>query len=190
MRTLLCAVPNVLTVFRIAIAPVIFIIILQHESWHELWNFLPYLLLLTFFTDFLDGYLSRKFNCVSRMGEILDPVADKILVVTLLFAAGCAGFLTFPGYVAVIIIIMREFIISGMREYGAQYGLVLPSTNLAKVKTIVQMTALICLLFEHHTILSEIVRLGEFLLICAAVVSFVTGLQYLQKAIRHNWGKE
>lgn len=137
-------IPNLLTFARVAAVPACLAIMLANPSW-------KYVALLSLFvaaalTDFLDGYLARKWNATSALGTLLDPIADKLLVALML-----VYLLTLKGAVLLVpvaIIILRELYISGLREFLASRQVTLPVSAGGKLKTATQMLAVIMLLTE------------------------------------------
>jgi cardiolipin synthase len=129
-------------------------------------------------TDWLDGRLARARGEVSALGRCLDPIADKLLVATLLVMLLAAGE---APLVPVLVILLRELTISGLREAMAGTGPSLPVTLLAKWKTTVQMVALAVLVVGDHVPAGAAV--GAALLWLAAVLTAVTGVQYLKSAL-------
>ena len=133
-------------------------------------------------TDYFDGYLARCRNQTSAFGRLLDPIADKLLV-----ASALVVILRKPGmvwselsYIPVFVILCREILVSGLREFLREVNVGLPVTRLAKWKTGFQMTALAMMLFNGLWIWHYI---GEFLLWVAGVLTFITGYQYFQKSV-------
>jgi len=159
--------PNLLTLARIALIPVIVVVFFLPYSWS------PPVTCLIFFlagvTDWLDGYLARRFNESSAFGRFLDPVADKLMVSTtllLLLSADSSWWLT----VAVIIIIGREITISALREWMAEMGAAkqVAVSYIGKVKTTVQMVAIGLMLFQYPLGPVDIYELGIGMLVVAA----------------------
>ena len=168
--------PNVLTISRIVVIPVIFLSIYIHSV---LWSILAGALFVTAsITDYLDGYFARSRNQNSVLGRLLDPIADKLLVVSALVIVVANQLVTPLTYIPVIIIMCREVLVSGLREFLAEVHVGMPVTRLAKWKTGFQMTALSMILvgYMFH-------NLGVILLWVAAVLTFVTGYQYFQKSL-------
>lgn len=133
-------------------------------------------------TDWFDGYLARSRNETSAFGRLLDPIADKLLV-----ASALVVILVKPGmvwstlsYIPVFVILCREILVSGLREFLREVNAGLPVTRLAKWKTGFQMTALSMMLFKGLWIWNYI---GEGLLWVAGVLTFITGYQYFQKSV-------
>lgn len=140
-------------------------------------------------TDFLDGYLARAWQQQSDMGRMLDPIADKLLVATALLMLVSDGTLTGLAIWAALIILAREIVVSGLREFLAELNVKLHVSWLAKWKTVVQMTAIFVLLIGPTLTAStgiidgSIVGLG--LLWMSAILTLYTGGDYLRAALKH-----
>jgi cardiolipin synthase len=183
--------PNILTISRIAVIPLIFISIYINSF---MWAMIAgSLFIAASITDYLDGYLARAWNETSAFGRLLDPIADKLLVATALVVIITKTYVvdgeelhyyTWNGtIIAAFVILCREILVSGLREFLREVNVGLPVTKLAKWKTCFQMTALAMMLFCE---LSRFwVNLGEFLLWVAAVLTFITGYQYYQKSLEY-----
>ena len=175
--------PNILTLSRIAVIPLIFVsVYFTSFAWAMLTGTL---FVIASITDYLDGYLARARNETSAFGRLLDPIADKLLVATALVVIlakpdmyGCP-FTVLP----VFVILCREILVSGLREFLREVNVGLPVTKLAKWKTGFQMTALSMMLFRDLWIGWGI--LGEVLLWIAAILTFITGYQYYQKSLEY-----
>lgn len=176
--------PTFLTVSRIVLLPVIAALLFAPNEW-SLWA--PWLCLglyiLCALTDFLDGYFARKFEQVTAFGTFLDPISDKIFVGVLLIALIACGYLSGPWVIAAMVIITREFLISGLREYLGPKNVKLPVSNLAKWKTAFQMIALGFLVTGPA--LSFGVMAGNILLSLAALLTVITGWDYIKASIPH-----
>ena len=136
-------------------------------------------------SDFLDGYLARKFNQESSLGKLLDPIADKILLCSAILAIISITndeFISFMG----VIILIREFWVSGLREYTAANHIQDASdvSFLAKIKTTLQFTAIGSYLFSFSYGLSLGVFISSFILFLSLLVSLKTGMTYTKKALR------
>ena len=126
-------IPNILTIGRIILVPIlVFVFFLPGTlgDWLACGIFV-----LASFTDFVDGFLARLLKQQSRLGEMLDPIADKIIVVTALILLVKNDTITNTNIIAAIIILCREILVSGLREYLAKFKLKMPVSQLAKVKT-------------------------------------------------------
>ena len=136
--------PNYLTIGRIIIVP-IFVFTFYLPGFYG--DILPFaLFVIASFTDFLDGLLARMYKEESKLGELLDPIADKIIVVTALLLLVMDQTIKNYEVIAAIIILTREILISGLREFLAKGKIKLPVSNLAKLKTFLQMFSISLLL--------------------------------------------
>ena len=170
------SLPNLLTISRILVIPVIFLSIYIHTA---VWSMLAAVLfIVASITDYFDGYLARSRNETSAFGRLLDPIADKLLVASALIVILADNMVHPVNFIPVIIILCREILVSGLREFLAEVHVGMPVTRLAKWKTGFQMTALsmIPVGYMFH-------NLGVILLWVAAVLTFVTGYQYFQKSL-------
>jgi CDP-diacylglycerol--glycerol-3-phosphate 3-phosphatidyltransferase len=129
-------------------------------------------------TDFFDGYLARKLNAVSAFGTFLDPISDKVFVALILLALVDTGPLSGIWIIAVMIIITREFLVSGLREFLGPKDVKMPVTKLAKWKTTVQMLSLGFLIISPA--LPEALMAGQLLMALAAILTAWTGFLYLK----------
>ncbi|MCW5692062.1 MAG: CDP-diacylglycerol--glycerol-3-phosphate 3-phosphatidyltransferase [Pseudolabrys sp.] len=184
------SLPNILTYARIAAVPVVVgLLFWQSLMGGGLW--LRWVALAVFIiaavTDFFDGYLARAWGQQSSLGRMLDPIADKLLVASclLMLAAGT----TIRGWalLAAIIILCREVLVSGLREYLAELRVGVPVTTLAKWKTFVQMFAIGFLIAGEagEKVLPITIEVGITLLWLAAILTLYTGWDYLRAGLRH-----
>ena len=178
--------PNMLTISRIVVIPVIFLAIyIQSITWSVL---TAVLFIIAAITDYFDGYLARSRNETSALGRLLDPIADKLLVVSALLIIVANGMVNKISYVPVVIILCREVLVSGLREFLAEVKVGMPVTRLAKWKTAFQMTALSLILLGRVSTAFAIS--GEVLLWVAGVLTFITGYQYFEKGLAYVRGIE
>lgn len=177
--------PNILTFFRIAILPVIIALFFIPGLWAA-WTALG-LYTLASITDFLDGYIARKMNFESALGRFLDPISDKIFIASLLIAL--VGFDRLEGVwmIPAIIILIRELLVSGLREFLGPMDVQLPVSKLAKWKTTVQMIALGFLVVGNHgdILLPNTLMYGQWGLTIAAILTVITGWSYLIAGLKH-----
>lgn len=182
-------IPNYLTIGRIIIVP-IFVFTYYLPGFYG--DVIPFaLFVLASFTDFLDGLLARMFKEESKLGELLDPIADKIIVATALILLVMDGTIKNYEVIAAIIILTREILISGLREFLSKGKINLPVSSLAKAKTFLQMTAISVLLtgetgnkiinFQDYNAQT----IGIILLWLSAFLTLYTGYEYLRKGIDH-----
>ena len=180
-------IPNYLTIGRIIIVPV-FVVTYYLPGFYG--DIIPFtLFLIASFTDFLDGLLARMFKEESRLGELLDPIADKIIVATALLLLVMNSTIKNYEVIAAIIILTREILVSGLREFLAKGKIRLPVSNLAKLKTFLQMLAIAILLTGEtgNKILNfqdyNAQTIGIILLWLSAFLTLYTGYEYLRKGI-------
>lgn len=172
--------PNILTISRIFVIPVIFLsLYINSFAWTM---FIGILFIAAAVTDYFDGYLARSRNQTSAFGRLLDPIADKLLVASALVVILVKPDMMWSklSYIPVFVILCREILVSGLREFLREVNVGLPVTRLAKWKTTFQMAALAMMLFNGLWIWQYI---GEFLLWVAGVLTFITGYQYFQKSV-------
>ena len=182
-------IPNILTIGRIIIVPIFVLTFFIPGFFGDLIPF--FLFILASFTDYLDGLLARLFKEESKLGELLDPIADKILVATALILLVMNGTIKNYEVIAAVIILTREILISGLREFLAGGQIKLPVSNLAKAKTFLQMFAISTLLTGETG--NKIVNfqdynaqtIGMILLWLSAFLTLFTGYEYLRKGIDH-----
>ena len=180
-------IPNILTIGRIIIVPVFVISFFVPGIVGDLVPF--FLFVLASFTDYLDGFLARLYKEESKLGELLDPIADKILIASALILLVMNGIIKNYEVIAAIIILTREILISGLREFLARREVSMPVSNLAKFKTFIQMFSIALLLtgdtgnkiinFQDYN--AE--TIGIILLWLAAILTLYTGYDYLVKGI-------
>jgi cardiolipin synthase len=140
-------------------------------------------------TDYLDGYLARAWQQTSNIGRMLDPIADKLLVATCLLLLAADTDRTIAGWSlwAAIIILCREILVSGLREYLAALKVSVPVTQLAKWKTAIQMVAIAFLLLgpAGDKMVPYWTQIGIFLLWVSAIVTLYTGYDYFRAGAKH-----
>ena len=182
-------IPNILTIGRIIIVP-IFVFSFYLTGLYG--DVIPFaLFIIASFTDFLDGLLARMFKEESKLGELLDPIADKIIVAAALILLVMDGTIKNFEVIAAIIILTREILISGLREFLAKGQIKLPVSNLAKLKTFLQMFSIAILLtgetgkkiinFQDY----DAQTIGIILLWFSAFLTLYTGYEYIIKGIDH-----
>ena len=185
---MLTDLPNLLTLSRIAAIPLLVACAVATTPGGDLLAMLVFT--AAALTDWLDGHLARTRRQQSDVGRMLDPIADKLLVgATLMLLAGL-GRLPYGGLYPAIVILLREILVSGLREYLAGLSLRLPVTRLAKWKTGFQMGALGTLLAGDETarllhVPLPVTAIGEAMLWVAAVLTLLTGWDYLRAGLRH-----
>jgi cardiolipin synthase len=182
-------IPNILTIGRIIIVPFFVLAFYLPGFYGDLTACV--LFVIASFTDFLDGMLARMMGEESKLGELLDPIADKIIVATALILLVMDGTVRHYEVIAAIIILTREILISGLREFLAKGQIKLPVSNLAKLKTFLQMVSISLLLTGEtgNKILNfqdyNAQTIGIILLWLSAFLTLYTGYEYLRKGIDH-----
>ena len=182
-------IPNILTIGRIIIVPFFVIAFFLPGFYGDIIALI--LFIIASFTDFLDGMLARMMEQESKLGELLDPIADKIIVAAALILLVMNGTIKNYEVIAAIIILTREILVSGLREFLAKGKIKLPVSNLSKLKTVLQMVS-IGLLLSGETG-NKIVNfqdynaqtIGIILLWLSAFLTLYTGYEYLRKGIDH-----
>jgi cardiolipin synthase len=182
-------IPNILTIGRIIIVPIFVITFFLPGMYGDLIPF--FLFIAASFTDFLDGLLARVLKAESKLGELLDPIADKILVCAALVLLVMNETIKNYEVIAAIIILIREILISSLREFLAKISVSMPVSNLAKFKTFLQMFSISILLtgevgnklfnFEDYNAQT----IGIILLWVSAFLTLYTGYGYVVKGIDH-----
>ena len=182
-------IPNLLTIGRIILVPFFVLAFYLPGFYGDLTAFA--LFVIASFTDFLDGMLARMLGEESKLGELLDPIADKIIVAAALILLVMNETIRHYEVIAAIIILTREILISGLREFLAKGKVRLPVSNLAKLKTFLQMVAISLLLTGEtgNKILNfqsyNAQTIGIILLWLSAFLTLYTGYEYLRKGIDH-----
>ena len=176
-------IPNILTILRITSAPILVVVLLFNEINMVILGLIIFI--VSSITDFLDGYLARSFNQLSKLGKILDPIADKLLITCALISLISNNIIQDIHVIAATLIIIREIFISGLREYIR--GNVLKVTFLAKVKTTIQMIAIILLIPSEVLELNfDLQIIGLLFLWLSSILSLITAYQYVKVSITSN----
>ncbi|MBK7091188.1 MAG: CDP-diacylglycerol--glycerol-3-phosphate 3-phosphatidyltransferase [bacterium] len=183
--------PNFLTMVRIVLAPVFMALVIVDDVWAKFWAMI--LFIVAALTDLFDGYYARKYNISTSFGKFFDPLADKILI-SLAFIA-----FVVLGYVQmwmVLLIILREFLITGLRTLAAYRGALITPSLPAKIKTFLQMTSItvIMLIINLRTFLPPLNIESEWLqssipdeiifwlMLATVVITVGTGIDYLRRS--------
>ena len=173
--------PNRLTMLRILMIPLFVVFALIHRQWAQYLALLIYI--LACFTDMLDGRIARSRHLVTNFGKFADPIADKLLVMAALVVLVDTG--RMPSWIC-IIMLAREFIISGFRLVAAGNGKVIAAGMLGKLKTVFQMSATVALMLlvpvEGSGLLGGFgISLANILMYIAAVLTIISGAEYILK---------
>jgi len=178
------SVPNLLTLSRMALIP---LIMATFYTDNHLGRWVATLAFISAcFTDFMDGYVARLWSQTTRFGQFLDPIADKLLVASTLMMLVGFGRIRPVSFLPAIIILCREILVSGLREFLSGLQVLMPVSALAKWKTAAQMGAISLLLIGDISPFGGAVNLiGESLLWIAAVLTLITGYSYLKSSLHH-----
>ena len=173
--------PNVLTIARIVAVPLVIALFYWHHPWSN--PLAAVVFIAAALTDTLDGYLARRLNITTPLGEFLDPVADKLMVATalvLLVGHDTRAFLV----ITAIVIIGREITVSALREWMAQLGArgKVAVSGMGKLKTILQMTGLSMMMFRNDLLGFPVYEIGVVLLVVAAALTLWSMGSYMQAA--------
>jgi CDP-diacylglycerol--glycerol-3-phosphate 3-phosphatidyltransferase len=165
--------PNSLTIIRIILIPIFVVILLVRIRYGD--YIAALIFSVTALTDSLDGYLARKRREVTTLGVILDPLADKLLVTAALISL--VELSRIPGWTA-IVILGREFAVSGLRAIKAEQGIVIPASWMGKLKTISQIAAILLIILEKSFEQVFSFPLGLWMLYLAVAITVLSGIQY------------
>jgi CDP-diacylglycerol--glycerol-3-phosphate 3-phosphatidyltransferase len=166
--------PNAITLLRIGILPVLFLVLL--EPGETLSLAIAILFILAALTDLLDGYVARRYNIVTRIGKLLDPIADKIIMSTAMVLLIPIG--RIPAWV-VALMVMRDFAVDGLRSMAAAEGHVIEASDLGKYKTFCQIIAVSALIIHYPIYGIDPASIGTAFIYVALVLSMWSGFDYL-----------
>ena len=169
-------IANKITILRIILIPIFLFVLLSNFANNLLIALV--LFLVASFTDFLDGYLARKLDLVTKLGKFMDPLADKLLVISAMLAFVEIGLL--PSWVA-FIIVSRELIISVFRAIAASEGVVIAASWWGKLKTNSQIIMIIILLLNNYIPESVVIYLNFLSIAAATIFTVFSGLDYILK---------
>ncbi|GAB1475317.1 CDP-diacylglycerol--glycerol-3-phosphate 3-phosphatidyltransferase [Bacillota bacterium] len=166
--------PNKLTMLRILLIPVLVILLMKGYYYSS-----GILFIAASVTDTLDGYIARKYNLITNFGKIMDPLADKLLVTAAMICLVELG--EVAGWM-IIVILAREFIITGLRAVAAGEGIIIAAGTSGKIKTVLQMAALSIILLRDwpFSIFTDL-PVGYYLLWLAVIATVYSGVEYVVK---------
>ncbi len=171
--------PNQLTLLRICMIPLFLVILLGGFLTPPFDRYIATaVFIVASLTDALDGYIARSRNLITNLGKFMDPLADKMLVAAALIAMVQLELL--PAWV-VVLIICREFIITGFRTIAASSGIVIAAGNLGKIKTIVQMVMIVFILIGFNGALADIIT--AILIWLSVIFTIISAAEYIYKNI-------
>ena len=175
---------NILTICRILVIPIIVALIYLKSPYYGWLAF--FLFCLASITDYFDGYIARIRNEVSNLGTFLDPIADKLLVASVILILTSKEVIADWETIPALIILLREIAVSGLREYLAGIKVSVPVSKISKLKTSLQLIALaILILSESGISFIPILFIGKIALWSAAILTLYTGYDYLRSGLKH-----
>jgi CDP-diacylglycerol--glycerol-3-phosphate 3-phosphatidyltransferase len=169
MATLKLNLPTALTLSRIVLIPVFMFTVYLHPL------FGAFIFSIASLTDFLDGYLARRSGDITKFGIILDPIADKFLVISALIVL--VDMERLAAWIAITIIV-REFLVTGLRVVALSKDIVIPAEMGGKIKTTIQIIAILCLILGRSIFDIDLYDLGLVLIWAALFLSIISGVQY------------
>lgn len=185
-RSLAFSLPNLLTYARVAAVPVVVALQFWPDDHAARWLALA-VFIAAAVTDYFDGYLARAYSQQSMLGRMLDPIADKLLVAACLLMLAADRTITSWSLWAAIVILCREILVSGLREYLAELKVGVPVSSVAKLKTVLQLVAVGFLIAgpAGEPVLPGTTAIGIGLLWIAAALTIYTGWDYLKASLDH-----
>jgi CDP-diacylglycerol--glycerol-3-phosphate 3-phosphatidyltransferase/cardiolipin synthase len=173
--------PNQLTLFRVILVPVFILIIYFDTSFTN--KIATIIFSIASITDFIDGYIARKYKLVTSFGKILDPIADKILVAAALVVLVDLGRLS---AIVVIILLAREFAVGALRDFASSKGVLIPAGWSGKVKTTFQMVAIGFLIYKDNLMNIPVTTIGNILIYSSVIISVYSGIIYYKDYFTKN----
>jgi len=166
--------PNSITMLRILILSVLFFLLLRPGRTMSL--IIAILFLLAALTDLLDGYVARRYELITKTGKLLDPIADKIIINTAMILLIPVG--RIPAWI-VAVIVMRDFIVDGIRHVASAGGVILSASKLAKQKMVAQVAAITALLIHYPIFGADAQAVGLVIIYITLLLSVASGFEYL-----------
>ena len=177
-------IPNIITFIRIFLIPIILYLLFSENP--NIVLIAGLLFIVSSVSDYFDGYLARTLNQSSKLGTLLDPIADKLLIASVIVVLVDTGVISNIHVVPAIIILLREIAISGLREFLAKLNTDMPVSKLAKYKTTFQMVSLSILIISLGFELNDLLwNIGLITLWIAAMITLLSGYNYMVKGLKH-----
>lgn len=161
--------PIILTLSRIALIPVFIVVVYQSQFWGAV------IFSIAAITDFFDGYFARRSGQITKFGQILDPLADKFLIISALIIL--VDMIKLPSWIAIVIIV-REFFVTGLRVVALSKDIVIPAEAGGKLKTVSQIIAILALLLSESVLIIDLYDVGIIFIWLALVLAVVSGIKY------------
>ena len=177
-------IPNIITFIRIFLIPIILYLLFSENP--NIVLIAGLLFIVSSVSDYFDGYLARTLNQSSKLGTLLDPIADKLLIASVIVVLVDTGVISNIHVVPAIIILLREIAISGLREFLAKFNTDMPVSKLAKYKTTFQMVSLSILIISLGFELNDLLwNIGLITLWIAAIITLLSAYNYMVKGLKH-----
>ena len=177
-------IPNIITFIRIFLIPIILYLLFSENP--NIVLIAGLLFIISSVSDYFDGYLARTLNQSSKLGTLLDPIADKLLIASVIVVLVDTGVISNIHVVPALIILLREIAISGLREFLAKLNTDMPVSKLAKYKTTFQMVSLSILIISLGFELNDLLwNIGLITLWIAAIITLLSGYNYMLKGLKH-----
>ena len=177
-------IPNIITFIRIFLIPIILYLLFSENP--NIVLIAGLLFIVSSVSDYFDGYLARTLNQSSKLGTLLDPIADKLLIASVIVVLVDTGVISNIHVVPAIIILLREIAISGLREFLAKLNTDMPVSKLANYKTTFQMVSLSILIISLGFELNDLLwNIGLITLWIAAIITLLSGYNYMVKGLKH-----
>jgi len=177
-------IPNIITFIRIILIPIILYLLFSENP--NIVLLAGGLFIVSSISDYFDGYLARVLNQSSKLGTLLDPIADKLLIASVIVVLVDTNVISNLHVIPAIIILLREIAISGLREFLAKMNTDMPVSRLAKYKTTFQMVSLSILIISLGFQLNDFLwNLGLVTLWIAAIITLLSGYNYMAKGLKH-----
>ena len=177
-------IPNIITFIRIILIPIILYLLFSENP--NIVLIAGLLFIVSSISDYFDGYLARTLNQSSKLGTLLDPIADKLLIASVIVVLVDTGVISNIHVVPAIVILLREIAISGLREFLAKLNTDMPVSKLAKYKTTFQMVSLSILIISLGFELNDLLwNVGLITLWIAAIITLLSGYNYMVKGLKH-----
>lgn len=171
---------NKITLLRILMAPLVVVLLYFEGPAFCILAALAFI--FAAITDWMDGYIARRENMVTSMGKFLDPLADKVLICSVLIMFVKLGWV--PAWV-VIVIVCRELVVTGLRAMAIDEGIVLAADKFGKAKTVLQIVAIVPLILHYPLFGVALWPIGEVLLYVALALALISGVNYCYYFYRH-----
>jgi len=177
-------IPNIITFIRIILIPIILYLLFSENP--NIVLLAGGLFIISSISDYFDGYLARVLNQSSKLGTLLDPIADKLLIASVIVVLVDTNVISNLHVIPAIIILLREIAISGLREFLAKMNTDMPVSRLAKYKTTFQMVSLSILIISLGFQLNDFLwNLGLVTLWISAIITLLSGYNYMAKGLKH-----